>query len=305
MTAISVLKKIFFFPLFRLRKRESEKKIKLFIFFLCLMVLVAHFQALYDGKIDYFSEQNTFVLLPPGKTLRILSFGYRNLLADMLFIWSIQFYSSYYLSNRYDYIEHIFNTITDLTPRYNEPYIVGAWIMALEAKDYKMAIRLLQKGSENNKDEYIFDYEAGYYAFDNLKDYDLAEKLFRKAAERPKAPPLIKRSWAHLVYMKNDLEFAWNLWADIYKNSKIRVERDAAFNHLYQIKYEVDRKFLEGKIQQYKKRYGRYPQELEDLKRVGLAKEVPTDFRGSPYIYNPVTGKLKAKLVFKWKKKSS
>lgn len=305
MTAYRVLKKVLFFPLFRLRKRETEKRATLFIFFLCLMVLASHFQALYDDKIDYFSEQNTFVILPPGKTLRILSFGYRNLVADMLFIWSIQFYSSYYLSNRYDYIEHIFNTITDLTPRYIDPYIVGSWIMALEAKDYKMAIRLLQKGSENNKDQYIFDYEAGYYAFENLKDYELAAKLFQKAAERPNAPAVIKRSWAHLVYMKEDLDFAWNLWADIYKNSKTRVEKDAAFNHLYQIKYEVDRKFLEAKIRQYKKKYGRYPQELEDLKRIGMVPEVPTDFRGSPYVYNPVTGKLKAKLVFKWKKKSS
>ncbi|MCK5057469.1 MAG: hypothetical protein KAT34_12475 [Candidatus Aminicenantes bacterium] len=286
-------------------KRETEKRAALFIFFICLMVLVAHFQALYDDKIDYFSEQNTFIILPPGKTLRLLSFGYRNLAADMLFIWSIQFYSSYYLSNRYDYIEHIYNTITDITPQYTDPYIVGSWIMALEAKDYKMAIRLLQKGSENNKDQYIFDYEAGYYAFENLKDYELAEQLFQKAAKRPNAPAVIKRSWAHLVYMKDDLDFAWNLWADIYKNSKMRVEKDAAFNHLYQIKYEVDRKYLEAKIQLYKKKYGRYPQELEDLKRIGLVTEVPGDFRGSKYIYNPVTGKLKAKLVFKWKKKSS
>lgn len=305
MNLIAVLKKIFLFPVFRLCSRETEKRAKLFIYFLCLMVMVSYFQSSYDDQIDYFSEQNTFVILPPGKTLRILSFGFRNLVADMLFIWSIQFYSSYYLSNRYDYLEHIYNTITDLTPRYTDPYTVGGWIMALEAKEFEMAVRLLQKGSKNNPDNYIFDYEAGYYAFENLQDYKLAEKLFKSAAQRPNAPAVIKRSWAHIVYMKDDLEFAWNLWIDIFKNATERVEKDAAFNHLYQIKYEMDKKFLEAKIESYKKRHKRYPQELEDLKRIGLIPQVPRDFRGSTYLYNPVTGKLKAKKVFRWKKKSS
>lgn len=304
MTLNMVLKKILFFPLFRLPNRDTERRIKLFIYFVCLMVLVSHFQAKYDDRIDYFSEQNTFLILPPGKTLRILSFGFQNLVADMLFIWSIQFYSTYYLSNRYDYLEHIYETITDLTPEYTEPYIVGSWIMGLEAKDYKMAMRLLEKGSKNNKDEYIFDYEAGYYAFDNLKDYELAEKLFRRAAQKPDAPPVIKRSWAHLVYMRDNLEFAWKLWMDIYKNAKEIVERDASFNHLYQIKYEMDKRFLEAKIAQYKQRHKRFPQELEDLKRTGLLKEIPRDFKGNDYIYNPATGKLRAKKVFRWKKSS-
>jgi hypothetical protein len=305
MILYKVIKKLLFTPVFRLSKRENEKRARLFVFVICLLVLVSHFQARYDDKTDYFSEQNTFVILPPGKTLRVISFGYRNLVADMLFIWSIQFYSSYYLANRYDYIEHIFNTITDLTPHYTEPYIVGAWIMALEAKELRMAVRLLQKGSENNKDDYIFDYEAGYYAFENLKDYKLAEKLFKKAGERRNAPPAIKRSWAHLVYMKDDLEFAWNLWADIYKNAATRLEKDAAYNHLYQVKYEMDKKFLEAKVESYKKKYRRYPGELAELKRTGIITGVPRDFGGSDYIYNPATGKLKAKKVFRWKKKSS
>lgn len=300
-----ILKKILFYPLFRLRNRETETRGRLFIYFLCLMVLVSYFQARYDDHIDYFSEQDTFVILPPGKTLRILSFGFQNLVADMLFIWSIQFYSSYYLANRYDYIEHIYNTITDITPGYAEPYIVGSWIMALEAKDYKMAIRLLQKGSRNNKNEYIFDYEAGYYAFENLKDFALAEKLFKRAAERPNAPSVIKRSWAHLVYMRDNLEFSWNLWSEIYRDAKMIVEKDAAYNHLYQIKFEMDKKLLEEKIAQYKKRYKKYPQELADLVRMGLIKETPKDFRGNDYIYNTAAGTLTAKKVFKWKKRSS
>ncbi len=277
---------------------------KLLIAFFILMLLVSYFQFLYDSTVNYFSEQDTFVILPSGKTLKILSFGYKNLLADLLFIWSIQFYSSYYLSNRYDYIEFIFNTITDLTPEYEEPYIVGAWIMALEKRDYRMAIRLLEKGSRNNPDEYFFDYEAGYYAYQNLKDYTLAEDFFKRAAERPNAPALLHRSRAHMVYMQDNLAYAWNLWMKIYQKASTQLEKDAAFNHLYQIKYEMDRKFLEAKLEQYKQRYHRYPTELLALKRVGLIRSIPRDFTDRDYLYNPKTGKVGAIKKYRWKKRS-
>jgi len=277
-------------------------RIKLVAGFIILMILVGYFQFLYDSRINYFSERDTFVAIPPGKTLKILSFGYSNLVADMLFIWSIQFYSSYYLSNRYDYIEHIFNTITDLTPQYEEPYITGAWIMALEKTDYPMAIRLLEKGSRNNPQEYIFDYEAGYYAFQNLKDFELAERFFKRAGEKPNAPQLIKRSRAHMVYMQDKLEYAWDLWMDMYRNARTQLEKDASFNHLYQIKFEMDKKLLESVVAQFKERFGRLPAQLDELLEYGLLKAIPVDFAGRSYIYNPATGKIRARKVYKWKK---
>ena len=75
------------------------------VIFLSFLLLAAVFQNRYDSTINYFGDRNTFVSLPTGKSLQILSFGYRNLTADLLFIWSIQFYSTYYVTNRFDYVE--------------------------------------------------------------------------------------------------------------------------------------------------------------------------------------------------------
>jgi len=220
----------------------------------------------------------------------------------MLFIWSIQFYSSYNLTNSYDYLEHVFNTITDINPRYKEPYIVGSWIMALEAGDVGMSMRLLQKGAKNMKDEWIFDYECGYYAYKYLKDYGMAEKFFEKAAANPSAPPLIRRKQAHMVYMKDDLKYAYELWLDIYKKAKDTLERRAAHNHLHQIKFEMDKKWLEQKIHFFKLTYNRYPHDLDQLVRAGLAAKIPKDLSGKDYVYTPQTGKVTAKKVFRWKR---
>lgn len=277
-------------------------RFKLFVVFVILISTSSYIQYYYDSQVDYFDERNVFVALPSSETLKILSFGFQNLVADMLFIWSIQFYSSYHLSNRFDFIEPIYNLITDLNPTYLAPYFVGSWIMALEAKDYKMAIRLLEKGSKNNPDEWIFDHEAGFYAYKNLKDYDLAEKFFQRAASKPEAPSHLKRRMAHMVYLQDDLVSAYNLWVEIAKNAKTRLEKDAALNHLFQIKLEVDRKLLGKQIIQFKQKYGRFPLSLSELQQKGFIREIPRDFQGNDYRYDPQKGEIRASRRFNWKK---
>lgn len=276
----------------------SAKLVTLLIIFLALAGFV---QFSYDSNFDYFAEKTTFVALPSGKTLRILSFGHEKLVADVLFIWSIQFYSTLTLTNRFDYLEHIFDVITDLNPQFRAAYYYGAIIMALEAKEYKMAIRLLQKGSMNMKDEWIFDYEAAYYANKFLRNPDLAEQFYLKASEKHDAPSLIRRRRAHMVYIRDKLNLAYELWIEIYNTAKTQLEKDAAINHLYQIKFEIDKEFLEDKVNLYKTRYGRNPINLEELKRRGYIKEIPRDYHGNDYRYDSKKGKVSAQRIFRWK----
>ena len=271
----------------------------LFVIFMLLAGVTQHY---YDAAVNYQEEKNVFVTLPSGETLKILSFGFQNLTADILFIWAIQFYSTYHFTNRFDYIENVFNLITDLQPNYLEPYMVGSWIMALEAKDIRMAIRLLEKGSRNLPEEWAFDQEAAFYAYKELKDYDLAEKYFKRASEKPGAPSYLKRRWAHVIYLKDDLVSAYNLWVEIAKSAKTRMGLDAAKNHLYQIKLEMDKKHVKELSLKFKNKYNRFPKSLEELQARGFIKEIPKDFRKHPYIYHPETGEISARKSFKWKK---
>jgi tetratricopeptide (TPR) repeat protein len=277
------------------------KRAKLYAIFLVLMLAAGFLQFKYDSHVNYFGEKKVFVTLPPGNTLRVLSFGYHDLVADMLFIWSIQFYSTPTITNRHAYLERVYNTITDLAPYYMEPYIVGSWIMGLEAGKIEMAIRLLEKGARNMPDEWIFEYECADFAKRMLKDYKRAEKYYQRAAQRPNAPPMIKRRQAHLVYLQDDLTRAWAMWKEIYDNPDSRMARDAAYHHLYQIKFEMDKKVLEAKLQIYKQRYRRFPMDLSQLVRAGLIKEIPRDFKGNIYTYDPEEGKIIPERVFKWK----
>jgi len=285
------------------RRRHGLRGRLLGLLALTGLVLSAGMQGRYDSTIDYFRERNVFVSLPSGPTLKALSFGYRNLAADLLFIWSIQFYSTYNIRNRFEFLERVYDTITDITPQYKEPYVIGSMIMAMEARDIPMALRLLDKGSAHNPAEYMFDQEAGFYCYKYLKDYARAEQYYNRAAAKPGAPAFIKRMKAHLVYMRDDPEMAYRMWLDIYRNADDTLTRDSAINHLYQIKAESDLPRLKEKIAEYRQRFGRLPGALSELARAGLIREVPRDFAGQEYVYDPQKGTVTAQRIFRWKKR--
>ncbi len=267
------------------------------------LLLAAGLQQRYDTTVDYFGERSAFVSLPAGKTLKVLSFGYHNLAADMLFIWSIQFYSTPYIRNRFDFLERIYEAITDITPRYRDPYIVGALIMVHEAQDVPMALRLLEKGSRHNPQEWRFDQEAGYYCYKYLKDNERAEAYYRRAAAKPDAPAFIRRMNAHLVYLRDDPRVAYQMWLDIYLGAEDILTRDSAINHLYQIRAEIDTAILAEKITEVRARTGRWPRALSELVEAGLVSSLPQDYHGNDYVYDPQQGTVQAERIFKWKRR--
>lgn len=267
------------------------------------LLLAAGMQSRYDATVNYFGDRSTFVSLPSGKALKILSFGYRNLAADMLFIWSIQFYSTTYLTNRFDFLERVYDTITDITPEYKEPYIIGSLIMVYEAKDIPMALRLLEKGSRYNPNEWFFDQDAGYYCYKFLKDYARAEFYYNRAAAKPSAPSFLKRMNAHMVYLHDDPKVAYRMWLDIYNHSRDTLEKESAFNHLYQIKAENDTGLLKGKIAMFREKFRRWPSSLHELVSAKLVGGLPNDFAGKDYIYDPEQGTVAAARVFRWKRR--
>ncbi len=278
-----------------------KRIVYLFLFFV-FITLTGVTQFIYDSGRNYFKEKKAFLALPKGKTLKIVSFGYSEAVADLLYIWAIQFYSDYSIKNGDDYIEDIFNLITDISPQYKDPYMTGAVIMVLEKGKVKMGIRLLQKAAKNIKDDWIFDFDSGYYASHYLKDYKLAEKYFSKASRIKGAPGFVKRLVYHQIYLENDLKKAWVLWNSVKKNAKTCIEKDSSSKHLYQIKYEIDKKNLENAIKKFKKLRGFYPRNLKILVKKGFIKFVPRDYKGNEYKYNNRSGIITAIERYSWKR---
>jgi len=250
-------------------------------------------------SIDYrrarWARSDVLLFLPTGEYLSAASLGYQALIADALYLWSIQYYGHQVAADGRQYLWRIFDVITDLDPQFEDAYLTGALMMGSDLGDADMAMRLLAKGAEHNPEGWIYPLESGYYAWMSLGDHELAAEYFNKAWALPGAPEVIGRMRAGMAEIVGDKRSALALWADVYEgareggNDKIE---SIAWQHLYDLKVEIDLEDLRVAIRRFRLDRGRPPLALGALVTEGYLRAVPDMPTGEPYEYEPVTGEV-------------
>jgi len=244
---------------------------------------------------------SSIIYIPSGKYLKFATFGYSSFIADLIYIWAIQYYSNYSIPDRYDNLDHIFSIIAELDHRYLDPYEIGAMIAVYEAKDLSLAFKILDRGLEKNPDQWIFPLQAGHYAQMMTKDYELARKYYKKTMEMDGAPVITRRLYANAAFKIMDYKTAWENWLEIYQITEDERIKKIASNQLYQVKAAIDVKTIKEAIEKFKERFGRNPTEQAQLVKHGLLDSLPKDLDGKEYIYNSQTGEIRAPMIW-WKR---
>lgn len=243
---------------------------------------------------------SAIIYIPSGKYLKYATFGYSSVLADLIYLWAIQYYSDYSIADRFNYLEHIFSIIAELDPRYVDPYELGALVAVYEAGNLELGLKILDLGLEKNPDQWIFPFEAAHFA-QMRKNYEIARLYYKKAMDIPGAPDIVKRLYAFTAFKTMDLETSWKMWLEIYQTTSEERVKKIANNHLYQVKAAMDKQLIERAVAQFKEKFGRYPYDLSQLVRTGLLREIPRDLDGLEYVYDPRRGEVKAAQVW-WKR---
>lgn len=229
--------------------------------------------------------------LPSGKYLKFVSLGFDEILSDLIYLWSIQYYSSYHIENRYDYLERIYsNVISELDPHYLDPYLLGALIMNAEAHRPEMALRLLDLGIEKNPDVWVLSFEAGFLCYNDIKDYSRAARYFEQALRAPDVHPLVRRMYAEMYNHAGDKPTSLRLWSEIFETSDDEYVSRVAWNHVHDLKVEVDLDLLSRALARYRERSGAPPSRLSALGPVDGITGVPLDPEGNSYEYDTVRG---------------
>jgi tetratricopeptide (TPR) repeat protein len=242
----------------------------------------------------------SIIYIPSGKYLKYATFGYSSLVADLIYLWAIQYYTTYTIVDRFQNLEHIFSIIAELDPRYTDPYEVGALIAFTEAKDLRLALKILDMGLAKNPDQWIFPFEAGHLA-QRTGDYDTARKYYGKTMAIPGAPEIAKRLYAAAGYRVMDLRESWETWQEVYRTAGDERTRKIAGKHLYQVKAASDTNLLREGVRRFREKYRRLPADLEEMVRFGILSSLPKDMDGKDYVYSPDTGEIKAPSVW-WKR---
>jgi tetratricopeptide (TPR) repeat protein len=283
-------------------KRERDLSA---IFLVALLILSCGiFMSLKVKTDNIYREKipgSSIIYIPSGQYLKYATFGNSSFLADLIYIWAIQYYSDYTIPDMYEYLDHIFSIINELDPSYLDPYDVGAVIAAYEAEDLDLALKILDRGLEKNPEQWLFPYMAGHYAQMISKDHELAQEYYKKAMVIEGVPPIVKRLHANAIFKSMDYKRALQTWLEIYETAKEERVKKIASNHLYNIKATIDIQNINEAIEKFKERYGRKPMELSQLTRAGFLDSLPKDLDGKDYIYDARTGEVKTPII-PWKR---
>ena len=283
---------------------KSEKDFSA-IFLVILLILSCGIFMSLKVKTDNISRKkipgSSIIYIPSGQYLKFATFGNSSLLADLIYVWAIQYYSDYTIPDMYEYLDHIFSIINELDPSYLDPYDIGAVIAAYEAQDLDLALKILDRGLEKNPEQWLFPYMAAHYAQMIKKDHKLAQEYYKKAMNIEEVPPIVERLYANAIFKSMDYKRALQTWLEIYKTAKDERIKKIASNHLYNITATIDIQKINEAIEKFKESYGRNPMELSQLVRAGFLDSLPKDLDGKEYIYDSRTGEVKTPTI-PWKR---
>jgi tetratricopeptide (TPR) repeat protein len=246
-----------------------------------------------DYRRNRWLQTDSLLFLPTGEYLDIASLGYQSLMADVLYLWSIQYYGHHRTNEGRKYLWRIFDVITDLDPRYQDAYLTGALVMASDMADPEMAIELLKKGADENPDDWIYWVEAAHYAWIDLEDYPRAAGYFDRALEKKGVPAFIRRARAGMSEYAGQSDQALALWVDIYRDAEAHDDdriMAIAWQHVYDLDAAIDIERLEAAVGRFRADRGRFPQSLQELVSARLIDRLPRTANDEDYVYEPATG---------------
>ena len=258
--------------------------------FLCAIATHVHLYKKYRSRGSFLSAM---LYLPSGKYLKPVSFGYHPLVADFLYLWSIQYYGDPEFHPKMEYLKHTYDLITELDPHYVDAYQTGALFMFYEGRNPEAGLQLLEQGIRNNPDQWILPMDAGFYCMMNLKRHDLAADYFERASKIPGTVKFAKRALASMKFKMGDRKAALMLWIEIFETAETNTVKQTAYQHAHDLRVLIDLDDLRAAISAFQQKFQRFPLNLDQLASQGFIQQVPVDPDGNPYLYDPKAGGVK------------
>lgn len=127
--------------------------------------------------------------LPPPPHLEHFTFGYHELIADILWLRALQDFD--YCEEKIDtlicrnnsWLFHILDTVTNLSPKFRPAHALGPLTLTVLVNDIEGASKLFDKAVKEFPSDWRILYRAFYQAYYEEKDFKKAAQLARRSAD--------------------------------------------------------------------------------------------------------------------------
>ena len=179
---------------------------------------------------------------PSGQHLKPATLGFSEAAADLAWLRAVQYYGEHRMSdNRFERMEHVFDILTTLAPRFVPAYVFGAFSLAQEGKDFPAAERLMLKGIDANPTNGWLAFELGflYYVRTGGRSLREAAQYFEQASHQHDAPPQAARFAAFARQNSGNLLVAYLLWQNVYLTSPNHFLRETAAREMQKVRAAI------------------------------------------------------------------
>jgi tetratricopeptide (TPR) repeat protein len=178
-----------------------------------------------------FMLKKEIVPVAPPKMIERISFGFHEVIADGLWIRSVQGFDycdqtkkKACVNNSWLYL--MLDAVTSLSPHFRTAYSVGGLALTVILSDVEGATKIFEKGTQAFPNDWPILYRAGYHYLYELGDKQKAAGLFRRAADNG-GPAWLYSLAGRLFSDSGNIQIAEALLREIIKSEQdpIIIER--------------------------------------------------------------------------------
>jgi len=249
-----------------------------------LLVCVVALQRGIDSSRGTLEKQGDELLVQSGPLLKKLSLDYGALLGDIYWTRAVQYYGAKLPTSDRDFhlLAPLLDVATTLDPHLIAAYHFGAFFLS---ENQGGAVALVKKGIAANPNNTQISADLGFLYYMKLKDYDKAATAYLATSQIPGASQLFKILAARIATKGGALDTSRMIWSEVYETTKDEQVKKRALEALKGLKAQSDEMQLDQLAEDYRTRFGHYPQFARDLVEAGMLKGIPADPNGFPYAF--------------------
>jgi hypothetical protein len=263
-----------------------------------LVPVVPWSQERIDRRVGTFRAQEDVLYLWSGGQVKRLFPGFEGLAADVYWLRTVQYFGGerrFSREKRFELLRPLVDIATTLDPRLEIAYRYGAIFLSegrpVGAGRPREGIELLAKGVKNLPESWRLRQDYGFFHQLYLGDSKTAAAILNQAADVPGAPFWLRTLAADLLAKGGGRAEARRMWQQMYEQAESGVIKENA-----RLRLEIldsldlsDR--LSAAAADYRRRTGRFPGSLADLREASLWRGPLADAEGIPFGYDPKTGR--------------
>ena len=225
------------------------------------------------------------------------SFGFRNFLADVVWLEAVQVMGNVKMTPMdYDRLYELLYVEANFDPKFDIPYLLGGLVLGDSPDHAQKALKVFERGKGQYPADWRFPFYIGYTNYFSLSETETAGKAMAEAARLPGSPAYLPGLASRMLSEAREPEAALSLLDAIVRQESDPVRRGVLERRIREVTVERDLQALERAVERYREKMGAQPGDLSALVREGILPLIPEEPNGGKYFLEP-GGKVRSDQV--------